>query len=422
MKILHILDHSVPLHSGYSFRTLSILKEQRALGWETVQLTTPRHTLPGSLEEEVDGFKFYRCRPARRLFGRLPVVAEGAFIAATAQRLEEVARVERPDILHAHSPVLNALAALWVGRKLGLPTVYEVRAFWEDAAVDLGTATPGGLRYRSTRAVETFALRQSDAVTTICEGLRSDMLSRGIAAKKITVIPNAVDHTEFAFSRASDAGLRRRLDLDGKTVLGFIGSFYAYEGLDLLVRALPRLRSARPDLAVLLVGGGPMEQSIKALAEELAVEDLIRFVGRVPHNEVQGYYGLVDLFVYPRHSQRLTELVTPLKPLEAMARGGIVLASDVGGHRELVRDRETGFFFAADDVEALAKTTLDLLARSAEWPGIRAAARHFVESERTWRGSVARYAEIYDRVTASSRNRAARGAGQSTMPSCPPDR
>jgi PEP-CTERM/exosortase A-associated glycosyltransferase len=395
MKILHILDHSVPLHSGYTFRTLSILKQQRALGWETVQLTTPKHTMTSPPREEVDGFAFYRTKPLPGVLDALPVMRETALVGAVAQRLEEVVQLERPDILHAHSPVLNALAALRVGRKLGLPVVYEVRAFWEDAAVDLGTATQGSLRYRATRALESFALRRCDAITTICEGLRSDMLQRGVASDKIVVIPNAVDPGKFEYGGAPNEALRRGLGLDGRTVLGFIGSFYSYEGLDLLVHALPALRAARAEIALLLVGGGPMADQIKAQAAAQGVADAIRFIGRVPHDEVSAYYGLVDLLVYPRHSQRLTELVTPLKPLEAMARGRLVLASDVGGHRELIRDGETGFLFRADDVAALAKAALDILANPAQSPRIRDEARRFVVEERTWAASVARYRETY---------------------------
>jgi glycogen(starch) synthase len=403
MKILHVLDHSVPLHSGYSFRTLAILREQRALGWDTVQLTTPKHTLPAPPREEVDGFIFHRTPPLSEFTSRVPVLREAAIVTSTARRLEEVARIEKPDILHAHSPVLDALACLRVGRKLGIPVVYEVRGFWEDAAVDLGTAKEGDLRYRATRALETFALRRSDAITTICDGLRIEMERRGLPADKITVIPNSVDPALFAFGRPVKPELKHRLGLDGKVVLGFIGSFYSYEGLDLLVRSLPAMLAERQDVALLLVGGGPVEKEVKALAESLGVTAAIRFVDRVPHAEVPDYYDLVDLFVYPRRSMRLTELVTPLKPLEAMARGRIVLASDVGGHRELIRDGDTGFFFKAGSVEALARTALDVLGRGEALTAIRQNARTFVEHERTWKGSVARYRGVYDRALASRR-------------------
>ena len=189
---------------------------------------------------------------------------------------------------------------------------------------------------------------------TICEGLRSDIAARGIPADKVTVIPNAVDIDNFEPGGTPDAALKARLGLDGATVLGFIGSFYAYEGLDLLLAALPALLQHRPDLRVLLVGGGPQEAALKAQAQQLGVADKVVFTGRVPHAEVQRYYDLVDVLAYPRHSMRLTELVTPLKPLEAMAQGRLLVASDVGGHKELIRDGETGMLFQAGSADALA--------------------------------------------------------------------
>ena len=174
----------------------------------------------------------------------------------TQARLLQVAKDLRPDILHAHSPVLDAIPALRVGEELGIPVVYEVRAFWEDAAVDHGTTTEGSLRYRLTRRLETHALRRASHVFTICEGLRSDIVARGISASKVTVIPNAVDIESFSVGGEPDLALKAQLGLDGATVLGFIGSFYAYEGLDLLLSALPQLLTSRPDVRVLLVGGG----------------------------------------------------------------------------------------------------------------------------------------------------------------------
>lgn len=133
--------------------------------------------------------------------------------------------------------------ALRVGKRLGLPVTYEVRAFWEDAAVDHGTTAEGSLRYRLTRQIETHVLKRADHVFTICKGLRNDILARGVPAQKVTVIPNAVDVESFTVGGASDAVLRKELGLQGATVIGFIGSFYAYEGLDLLIQALPRLPS-----------------------------------------------------------------------------------------------------------------------------------------------------------------------------------
>ena len=395
MRILHVLDHSIPLHSGYTFRTLAILREQRKLGWQTFHVTSPKHTATRDSEETVDGWHFYRTLVPGG--GRkLPGLGEFELMRQFERRLRAVAQMVEPHVIHAHSPVLNAIPALRVGRELGIPVTYEVRAFWEDAAVDHGTTSEGSLRYRLTRRMETHALRRAAHVFTICEGLRGDIVARGIAAEKVTVIPNAVDIERFEPGGAPDDALKAQLGLAGCTVVGFIGSFYAYEGLDLLLAALPALLARSPALRVLLVGGGPQHDALKAQAGALGVADKVVFTGRVPHDQVQRYYDLVDVLAYPRHSMRLTELVTPLKPLEAMAQGRLLVASDVGGHRELIRHGETGWLFDADDTGALAQAIADLLAQRDRWPALRAAGRAFVERERNWARSVGRYRPVYE--------------------------
>lgn len=398
LRILHVLDHSIPLHSGYTFRTLSILREQQRLGWTTFHITSAKQGRTESDCEDVDDLRFYRTPTPAGPLAKLPVSGELLLMKGLEQRLEDVAYAVQPDIIHAHSPVLNALPAIRVGRRLGIPVAYEIRAFWEDAAVDHGTTREGSLRYRVTRQLETRAIRQADHVFTICEGLRSDIAARGIAPEKITVIPNAVDVESFAPDGVADETLKAQLGLAGCTVVGFIGSFYAYEGLDLLLDAFPLVLFQLPDVRILLVGGGPQEEALKEQAKRLGIADKVVFAGRVPHADVQRYYDLVDVLAYPRHSMRLTELVTPLKPLEAMAQGRLLVASDVGGHRELIRDGETGMLFHAGSATSLAAAIMKLMAKSEYWPEIRAAGRQFVEQERNWQTSVARYRDPYQRM------------------------
>lgn len=405
MKILHILDHSIPLHSGYTFRTRAILEQQRARGWETAHVTSAKHTQAAKCDaayEEVDGFGFYRTSLSRGWLAGIPVLNQFSIIDGLAARLADIIPEVRPDVLHAHSPALDGVAALRAARRFDLPLVYEVRAFWEDAAVDHGTAREGGMRYRATRALETYVLKRADAVTCICEGLRGDIIARGIPAAKVSVIPNAVDAEKFALGGTPDAALAASLGLSGSRVLGFIGSFYAYEGLTLLLQALPQMLEKAPDVRVLLVGGGPQEQELKRLAQELKLEGKIVFTGRVPHHDVPRYYDLIDILVYPRLPMRLTELVTPLKPLEAMAQGRLILASDVGGHKELIRQGSTGQLFRAGDAAALAQAALQMLAQRERWSEFKAAARAYVEQERNWPVSVTRYTDIYQRLVGAS--------------------
>jgi len=392
MRILHILDHGLPLHSGYTFRTRAILKAEEARGWAVAAVTGPRHGAAPAAVETVDGLTFHRTVPPRH---RLPGLSELAEIAAFAERIDSVVDAFRPDILHAHSPVLDALAALRVARRRKLPLLYEIRAFWEDAAVGNGTGREGSARYRLTRRLETWAVQRADAVAVICDGLRDDLIGRGVNPGKIMVSPNGVDLALFGTPAPRDNALAAELGLDGAEVIGFIGSFYDYEGLDDLVTAMPALIAARPKAHLLLVGGGPKEAMLRAEVADSPVADRIRFVGRVSHDQVERYYSLVDVLAYPRKAMRLTQLVTPLKPLEAMAQRRLVAASDVGGHRELIRDGDTGTLFPPDDPPALAAALAGLLADRSGWEARRDRARAFVEAERNWSSNISRYAPIY---------------------------
>lgn len=395
MRILHVLDHSLPLHSGYTFRTRAILKAQMERGWTVAGVTGPRYHTGDSPFETLDGIDFHRTKQMRRL---PPVIGELAEIAAFARRIGEVVERFRPDILHAHSPVIDPLAAMRAAKRHALPLLYEIRAFWEDAAVGNGTGTEGSAKYRAIRGLESWAARRVDAVAVICEGLKRDLIARGIDAGKIMVSPNGVDLHLFGDPVPRDASLAAQLGLEGADTIGFIGSFYDYEGLDDLIAAMPALLAQRPQARLVMVGGGPMEQALRAQAAASSAAHAIHFVGRVPHEQVERYYSLIDLLVYPRKHMRLTDLVTPLKPIEAMAQHRLVAASDVGGHRELIRDGDTGTLFPPDDPAALADAVARVFADRSGWDAQRARARRWVEAERNWSSNISRYEPVYQRL------------------------
>ncbi|WP_282756060.1 TIGR04063 family PEP-CTERM/XrtA system glycosyltransferase [Desulfuromonas thiophila] len=406
MKILHVLDHSLPLHSGYTFRSQSLLRAQRDQGCEPLVVTSPKHE--ASLQaaapqrEEINGFTYYRSG-ATRAFA-VPFVGELRLMQVLAQRLLQVARAEQPALLHAHSPVLNALPALWVGRRLGLPMVYEIRAFWEDAAVDHGTYGEGTWKYRLTRAIETWVCRRADQVAVLCQGLKADLQQRGIAAEKITPVYNGVDVENFQ-PVAPDADFQRQWRLAGKSVIGFIGSFYRYEGLDLLVRAFHRIATEHPQARLLLVGGGETAEELTALVRQLGLQERVILPGRIAHERIPAIYALIDVLAYPRYAMRLTDLVTPLKPLEAMAMAKAVVASDVGGHREQIQDGETGLLFKAGDERALAAALDRLLRDAALRQRLEQQGRDWVCQQRRWQQTTAVYPGLYARARAVCRAR-----------------
>lgn len=394
-RVLHVLDHSLPLHSGYTFRTRAILKAQAAAGIEVRGITGVRHVAKGPNPEEADELLFYRTPGAA---SGLPGLREWREIGMLAAAIGKVCDEWRPDIIHAHSPALCGQAAARVAKARGIPFVYEIRAFWEDAAVGNGVGREGSGKYRLTRALENHVVGAADAVVTICQGLRDDLIARGVAPERISIAPNGVDLTLFGEPAPRDPALGAELGLGDGPVIGFIGSFYDYEGLDDLIAAMPALIARQPDAKLLLVGGGPCEGALRAQAAASPAAAAIHFVGRVPHHEVERYYALTDVLAYPRKASRLTDLVTPLKPLEAMAQGKLVAASAVGGHRELITDGVTGTLFAPDDPAACAAALAGLLSDRSTWDGRRAAGHAHIAANHDWARNVQRYRAVYQKL------------------------
>lgn len=400
-RVLHILDHSLPLHSGYCFRTRAIMKAQIGHGLTVAGVTGVRQNQHGYRAEhgleQAEGLDFFRTMEAAQ--GPTPV-KEWREVAVLADRIDAVIAEWRPDMLHAHSPALNGLAALRAAQRNDIPLLYEIRAFWEDAAVGNGTGKETSARYWLTRQLENHVISGANALAVICEGLKNDLISRGVAPEKITVSPNGVDLDLFGTIPEPDEKLAEKLGIVGRLTLGFIGSFYDYEGLDDLVAALPMIQQTYPDIHLLLVGGGPREKILQDQVRRLRIEQAVTFAGRVPHEEVERYYSLMDVMVYPRKSMRLTDLVTPLKPLEAMAQGRLVAASDVGGHKELISDGETGFLFPAGNPEKIAQKLADLIKKKDAWPQVIETAQKFVASDRNWSSNILRYNPVYQRLIA----------------------
>jgi PEP-CTERM/exosortase A-associated glycosyltransferase len=392
MKVVHILQHSLPTLAGYTIRADGILRAQMASGLDVVALTGPSQDRRCAGEDVIGGIRYLRS-PGHAKGGR-PGWREWKLHRGLLAGLRRVVEQEKPDLLHVHSPAYNALSALKVARERGLSCVYEMRAVWEDAAVDRGRFAAGSLPYRSARALETYVLRRADAVVTICEGLRQEVLARGLRPEKIFVVPNAVDMTGPLTSNSDFSLLRQENECEGP-VFGFIGSLFRYEGVEQLLKVFPAVLERVPTARLLLVGSGERESQIKALAARWRRSRQVIWYPRISHDRVSEFYSAVDCCVYPRQSIRLTNLVTPLKPLEAMAMGKAVVASDVGGHRELIDHGHNGLLFPSDDPSALAET----LCRVAEEPQtlsrLGRAGRDFVSHERTWEAVVANCQRAY---------------------------
>jgi PEP-CTERM/exosortase A-associated glycosyltransferase len=311
------------------------------------------------------------------------------------RRLPQVVREWKPELIHAHSPMLVGLPALRVAHAARLPLVYEVRDLWENASVDRGKFAADSPYYRAAQALEDQLFRYAQAVVTICESLRSEIAPRVRGA--LHVVPNAVDTSLFS-PRPKSFEVASRWGLEGKRVVGYVGTFQPYEGLSTLIHALPKLLRQVGNAVLLITGGGGGQAELEQLTAEARLTDKVVFTGRVAHEQVLDIYAQADVLVYPRVSTRTTRITTPLKPLEAMAMGKPVIVSDLPAMRELVRPGETGLVFRAGDSDDLALTIGKLLADQELSARIGRAAREQVMAEREWGTVVERYLPIYEQA------------------------
>lgn len=407
MKVLHVLDVSAPTISGYTSRSRDIVNTQRALGLDAVVLTSPRHDNPDRrAREEIDGIRHYRTPwPSSAKRRPIPEVVE---MFRFCRRIIEVARRERPDLIHGHSSILCGIPSYVAARLLGLPCVYEIRAFWEDGGVSSGKFKERSLAYRAIRRAETSLARRVDALICLCEGVKGEMARRGLPARDLYIVPNGVDTDRFTPLQPEERA-RARYGLGGKKVVAYVGTFLPFEGVDYLVRALIKLIKdcGRDDIRGLIVGQGPTYEQCRAVAAAAGLGDKILHPGPVPHAEVNALYSIADMLVYPRAGHRVAELVTPLKPLEAMAMEKPVIGSDVGGLRELIQDEVTGLIHRREDIDDLAAKITRLIDDEALRRRLGRTAREWVVENRQWRTLVERHLEIYDRAQRKSSRRGA---------------
>jgi len=400
VNILHVLDHSIPLFSGYAFRSNYIITNQREHGYKPFVVTSIKHvenTKDIKSFEVIDGIEYYRVWFQKSKLTFIPFLNELFEIYHLRNKIIHLSSIKKFDIIHAHSPSLNGLAALWASKSLKKPIIYEVRAFWEDAAVDLDSFKYNSLKYRISKFVETCLLKKVNHITTICHGLNNDLIKRGIDQDKITIIPNGIEINKFPLLKTKDMKLINKYDLSNKFVIGFIGSFYHYEGIDDLIHLMSMLRED-PSYKLLLVGSGPVFPKIESLVRANKLSN-VELIGKVNHAEIISYYSIMDVLVYPRKSIRLTELVTPLKPLEAMALGIPVIGSDIGGLRELINHGVTGLLFKSGDLIDLKEKIISLRNNSdLRFMYINSARKNIVEM-RDWKNITRDYHKIYNSIS-----------------------
>jgi PEP-CTERM/exosortase A-associated glycosyltransferase len=402
-RVLHVVSVALPQRlAGYTVRTQNVIESQIGAGLDAqaiVRSGFPKDARdrPGTTDR-IGRVAYHRVEP-------LPWTGRpDEMIARVVAAATEVVAQFRPAVLQPASNHIQARIALSLGREIGVPVVYEVRGFWEESWSSRGaqgeqTAMETD-RYRMTREVETAAMLAADAVVTLSEVMRGEIVARGCDPARVTVVPNAVDIDRFR-PRPRDDALASKLGIEsGDEVVGYITSLNAYEGIPYLLEAAALLRSRGRRVRVLLVGEGDEEASIRATASRLGLDadGTLIMPGRVPHDAVTGYYSLIDVFVVPRTANRVAQLVTPLKPYEAMALERALVVSDLPALREVVIPGETGLTFRPEDATDLADVLGTLLDDPAQRQALGRRAREWIASERTWARNGQLYRALFERL------------------------
>lgn len=400
-RVLHVLDHSWPVLSGYSVRSRYLATAQMQAGHLPNVVTSPLHQLddPKACDTAVDGVPYSRTPlvdgiSRLAISKRWPIVREAAVVLLLKRHILQLVDLTPFDVIHAHSPALCGLAAWKAARSKRLPFVYEIRAFWEDAAVDQRRTRRESLRYGVSRSLETFVARRAGAVVGIAKPILDDLQMRGVKPKRLFHVPNGVDAQAF-HPAPRDVELAEELRLGKEPVLGFIGTLYRYEGIAWLVRAVIELRRRGTPCQLLVAGYGEDFKDIESAVRTEGAADYIRLLGTIPHDQVRRYYSLMDLMVYPRHSTRLTELVSPLKPLEALASGKAILASNIGGIRELVEAEKTALLFQPNNIDDFCRQAQRLIQQEDLRRELGEQARQLILRDKDWKILAQRYDAVY---------------------------
>jgi PEP-CTERM/exosortase A-associated glycosyltransferase len=406
-RILHLLFASLPYRqSGYAMRSHAVGRCQRGAGLDPHLVTRSGFPATDDMKaaasrETLDGLPYYRLLPFDRSSGVLSAAAQ-ATARAAAPLVEEL----RPAAFQAASNHLQATAALALAEPLGVPVVYEVRGFWEETWAANPWHTEEAARttdhYRLSREAEMSAMQRADRIVTLSETMLQELVGRGCRPERIVVIPNAVD-VEMFEPRPRDPALASELGIEpDDAVVGYVSSLNAYEGIPYLLEAIATLRARGRRVRLLLVGDGQEEASLRQLVRTLRLGDgTVIMPGRVEHSQVPRYYSLLDVFVVPRSGDRVSQLVTPLKPYEAMSMERAVVVSDVAALREIVTPGETGVTFRPEDGADLADVLEALLDDPGERGRLGRQAREWVLGHRTWAANGLLYRGLYEELGAA---------------------
>ena len=396
-RLCYVLHNSLPYTSGgYGTRSHGVAIGLKEAGYDVIALTRPGFPLdikPELTELDVinldvmDDIKYMRILKPRRAG-----MTARNYIIESADALEDKIRELRPEIIVAASNYLTGLPALIAARRLGVPFVYEVRGLWEVTRMSRESSFQEKPAFAVQRLLESAVCKAADHVFTLTQPMLEELVSRGVDEKKIDLLPNSCDPQRFVPQRKNMKLAEYLAIPEGIPIIGYVGTFVVYEGLEDLAKACGLLKRDGIEFRLLLVGNenasgqerGPISEEILGIADTEGFRDWLIMPGRIPHEEVESYYSLIDICPFPRIPWPVCEMVSPLKPLEALAMEKAVVVSSVRALKEIILDKVTGLVFEKGNIASLV-SVLKLLIDDPELrSNLGRNGRKWVVEERTW--------------------------------------
>lgn len=409
-RVLHLVKVSLPNISGHSIRSHSILLNQKKFVIPYA-LTYPYFENKNPVEV-IDGVRYYRY-PFNH-FTHLFYYSKFSTFFQTSKvydylyqsvfkiplkYINNIVKSKSINLIHGHSPEGFASLGEIIAHKRNIPFVYELRGFYEDSRVGNGTLKINDPKYLKIIRKENNLMRKADVVVTLGKMMKKELINRGINKKKIFIVPNGVD-TNYFKPEAPNIELKKLLGINNNHIVTFIGNIRRIEGIETLVKAMDIVRKKIKNVKLLLIGKCRKDYrlELERLIKKLRIDELVYFLGLIPFKNIKSYYSIVDLVIIPRIDSRVNRLVTPLKPLEAMAMKKVVITSDLPALRESIKPGISGDVFKPDNPNDLARKIMKYLTDNDKKSNLANSARDFVEKNYDWSILIKKYKILYEKV------------------------
>lgn len=390
---------------GYTVRTHSLLKNTKNSGINIIGVS--RYGYPydkpkeyyekiGINDYEKDGVKYIKLLNGTDNFNDNNIVE---YIKKYVNILVETAKKHNADIIHGASNWFNGLAAYYAGKILGIPSIYEIRGFWDESSLALRPELHEADMIKMKQFMENFVINNVTKVITINDNLKDELIERLPHINNIDIIYNGVDMDKFNIDKHIKYEMRQKFKIDDDTtIFGYIGSLLNYEGIEYILQSIKRLSDKKYKIKFFMIGDGKEKDNLLKLVNTLKIESYFEYIGKISHDEVSKFYNMFDIIVYPRKNDKVCRTTSSSKIFETMCMAKPIIVSKLPAYDEIITDRYNGLYCMPDDIDDIYNKIVELINDKELQNTIGNNAREWVMKNRDWKSLGLKLSEIYKQI------------------------